>query len=150
AAVAFLRSRPEIAPTKIGLLGRSEGGWVTTLAASRDPRIAFVIMSSGCAIRPLEETLYSTKKMLEESGDSPSRIDRVLKLKTAIWEFDRHVGDGKETAADLRSERATLIKQLDDFRQGKPYPFPPVLDPDIDDHRKFAAIAKMMFYDPQP
>jgi uncharacterized protein len=35
AAVAYLRTRTEIAKSKIGVLGRSEGGWVGTIAAAR-------------------------------------------------------------------------------------------------------------------
>ena len=150
AAVAFLRTRPEIASSKIGLLGRSEGGWVSTLAASRDPKIAFVIMSSGCAVGPLEETLYETRRALQESGVPPDLVEQAAKFKTALWEFDRRVAEGKTGAEALRAERAQLLKQLDDFHKANMQAFPPVMDPDLEDRRKFAAIANMMFYDPQP
>jgi len=150
AAVAFLRTKPEIASSKIGLLGRSEGGWVSTLAASRDPKIAFVIMSSGCAVIPLEEALYETRRALQESGVSPELVEQAAKFKTALWEFDRRVAAGKTSAEALRSERAQLLKQLDDFHKANMQAFPNVMDPDVEDRRKFAAIANMMFYDPQP
>jgi len=94
AAVAFLRTKPEITPSKIGFLGRGEGGWVSVLAASHDPKIAFVIMSSGCAIGPLEETLYETRRALRDSGVSPDRVEQAAKFKMALWEFDRRVAAG--------------------------------------------------------
>jgi len=150
AAVAFLRTKPEIASSKIGLLGRSEGGWVSTIAASHDPKIAFVIMSSGCAVGPLEETLYETRRALRESGVSPELVEQAAKFKAAIWDFDRRVAAGKTGAEILRSERAQLLKQREDFRQAKMEQFPYVMDPEVEDRRKFAAIANMIFYDPQP
>ena len=150
AAVAFLRTRPTIASSKIGLLGRSEGGWVSTLAASRDPRIAFVIMSSGCAVSPLEETLYETRRGFKERGVSPDFVEQAAKFKTAIWDFDRRVAAGKTSAETLRGERAQLLKQRADFLQAKMEQFPYVMDPEVEDRRKFAAIANMIFYDPKP
>jgi pimeloyl-ACP methyl ester carboxylesterase len=150
AAVAFLRARPEIAFSKIGLLGRSEGGWVSALAASHDPKIAFVIMSSGCAVGPLEETLYETRRGLKESGVSPDLVEQAAKFKTAIWEFDRRVAAGKTSTETLRSERAQLLKQREDFLTSRLENFPYVMDPEVEDRRKFAAIANMIFYDPQP
>jgi len=150
AAVAFLRTRPEISPAKIGLLGRSEGGWVSALAASHDPKISFVIMSSGCAVGPLEETLYETRRGLRESGVSPDLVEQAAKFKTALWEFDRRVAAGKTSVETLRSERALLLKQLDDFRKAKIESLPYVMDPEVEDRRKFAAIANMIFYNPQP
>lgn len=150
AAVTFLRARPEIATARIGLLGRSEGGWVSTLAASHDPKIAFVIMSSGCAVGPLEETLYETRRGLRERGVSTDQVEQAAKFKTALWEFDRRVAAGKTSAETLRSERALLLKQFADLHQAKVEQLPYVMDPEVEDRRKFAAIAHMIFYDPQP
>ncbi len=150
ATVAFLRTRPEITSSKIGLLGRSEGGWVSTLLASRDPQIAFVIMSSGCAVGPVEESLYFTRRELRESGVSPDRIEQAARFKTALWEFDRRVAAGKTGAETLGSERARLLKQLADLREAKVENLPGVMDPAVEDRRKFAVLANMMYYDPQP
>ncbi len=42
AAVAMLRKRSDIDPESIGLLGRSEGGWLAPMVAVRDRHIAFI------------------------------------------------------------------------------------------------------------
>ncbi|MFN2371301.1 MAG: alpha/beta hydrolase family protein, partial [Candidatus Krumholzibacteriia bacterium] len=48
AGVRFLRSRPEIAPGRIGLIGHSEGGIVAPLAATRAPdEVAFLVLLAG-------------------------------------------------------------------------------------------------------
>lgn len=150
AAVNFLRTKTEIARTKIGLLGRSEGAWVSTIAASHDPLIAFVIMSSGSAVGPYDQTVYWTRRALRESGTPAERIDEAIRFKTAIWQFDRQVASGTESVATLRAERASLLKQLADFRQSQPELFPNVMDPEVENRRKFASVANMIFHDPSP
>ncbi|WP_010585414.1 alpha/beta hydrolase family protein [Schlesneria paludicola] len=47
AAVSFLRARPQIAATKIGLVGHSEGGLIAPMLASRDKEIALIVMIAG-------------------------------------------------------------------------------------------------------
>jgi fermentation-respiration switch protein FrsA (DUF1100 family) len=51
AAVKFLRTRREIAPGKIGLLGHSEGGLVAPLAAAQSSDVAFVVMMAGPGLK---------------------------------------------------------------------------------------------------
>jgi len=49
AAVAFLRTRPEVG--RIGVIGHSEGGLIAPIVASRDPKVAFVVMLAGPGVR---------------------------------------------------------------------------------------------------
>lgn len=49
AAVQVLRERPQVDPTRVGVWGLSEGGWVAPLAASRSADVAFVITVAGTA-----------------------------------------------------------------------------------------------------
>jgi dipeptidyl aminopeptidase/acylaminoacyl peptidase len=51
AGLAYLKTRREIDPAQIGLLGVSQAGWVMPIAAVRAPDIAFVISVSICAER---------------------------------------------------------------------------------------------------
>ena len=47
AAVAWLRTRPEIDPARIGLVGHSEGGTIAPMVASSDSAIAAVVILGG-------------------------------------------------------------------------------------------------------
>ena len=47
AGVAFLRTRPEIDPRRIGLMGVSQAGWIIPLAAQRAPNVAFMVLVVG-------------------------------------------------------------------------------------------------------
>jgi len=50
AGVKFLRSRSEIAATKIGLIGHSDGGVIAPMLAAREKDIAFVVMIAGAGL----------------------------------------------------------------------------------------------------
>jgi pimeloyl-ACP methyl ester carboxylesterase len=44
AGVAYLKSRKDVRPDRIGLIGHSEGGYVAPLAASRSKDVAFIVL----------------------------------------------------------------------------------------------------------
>lgn len=47
AVVAYLRTRPEIDPARIALVGHSEGGIIAPMVATGDPRIRAVVLIAG-------------------------------------------------------------------------------------------------------
>jgi pimeloyl-ACP methyl ester carboxylesterase len=51
AAVRYLRSRKDVAPRHIGIVGHSEGGMIAPLVASRDPALGFVVLLAGPGVR---------------------------------------------------------------------------------------------------
>lgn len=50
AGVAYLKSRPEVNPKQIGLIGHSEGGMIAPLAARNNPDIAFIVSLAGIGV----------------------------------------------------------------------------------------------------
>lgn len=150
AAVSYLRTRNEIAKSSIGLLGRSEGAWVGTIAATKDPLIAFVVMSSGSAVPPYDETLYWTRGALRAKGMPDTRVEEAVKLKASIWEFYRGVAAGKLDKSEERKRHASLQQQLSEFANFQPEMPLGVMDPEVEDKQKFAAFSHIMFYDPAP
>jgi pimeloyl-ACP methyl ester carboxylesterase len=51
AGVAFLKTRPEIDPRRIGLIGHSEGGMIAPMVAAKDPSIAFIVLMAGPGLK---------------------------------------------------------------------------------------------------
>ena len=49
AMVDFLRNRSDIDPSRIGILGMSEGGAIGPLIAASDPNICALVIMAGCA-----------------------------------------------------------------------------------------------------
>lgn len=59
AGVRYLRTRSDIDPRRIGLIGASQAGWIMPLAASRSSDVAFIVTISGPAVTVGEEIHYS-------------------------------------------------------------------------------------------
>ena len=56
AAVDYLKSRVEVNPSQIGIIGHSEGGLVAPQAATRSSDVSFIVLLAGVGV-PLEELL---------------------------------------------------------------------------------------------
>lgn len=49
-AAKVLASHRGVDPKRVGLIGASQAGWIMPIAASRDPRISFLVVISGPAV----------------------------------------------------------------------------------------------------
>lgn len=50
AGIIYLKTRPEIDPHKIGLIGHSEGGVIAPMIAARNKDVAFIVMMAGTGV----------------------------------------------------------------------------------------------------
>lgn len=74
AGVHYLKTRKEINPRQIGLLGHSEGGLIAPLVASELSEIAFIILLAGPGL-PGEEILYLQGKLIAQvEGAKPEQV----------------------------------------------------------------------------
>lgn len=151
AAVRVLRARPEVAPGKVGLLGRSEGGWVGTQAAGRDPAIAFVIMSSGSAIAPLGQTLFYTRNALRAHGATADEANRGAEAKSALWSYYRDVATNRSwgISDEGLAARAIVEGRLESFER-----FAPEIPQRVEDPRErqpafFQAFTRKIYFEPE-
>lgn len=71
AGVAYLKTRAEIDPHKIGLIGHSEGGEIAPMIAARNPDVAFIVMMAGPGV-PGDEILPAQVQAIDlASGKRP-------------------------------------------------------------------------------
>jgi alpha-beta hydrolase superfamily lysophospholipase len=75
AASAVLREQPGIDPGAVGLWGLSEGGWVAPLAASRDPRTAFLVVVGANGLEPLRQQTWAEALKVHAAGVRGSLVD---------------------------------------------------------------------------
>ena len=81
-ALAFLKSRPEIAPDRIGLVGHSEGGAVAPMIAVRNPSARFVVLMAGPGM-PIGALLRLQNAQILKASGVP---DETIARKTAFFE----------------------------------------------------------------
>ena len=98
AAVSSLKTRPQIDPNRIGLMGSSQGGWIAPMAAVQTPGLAFVIAKSAAPMTPEEQELGRVEGQMRAAGDSAADIAEALALYRHAIAYAR-TGDGWESLA---------------------------------------------------
>jgi dipeptidyl aminopeptidase/acylaminoacyl peptidase len=91
AGIAALKARRDIDPSRIGLVGFSQAGWIMPLAASRSRDVAFVVIVSGPAVSVGEEIAYSRlagEDPGSEQGVADAEIERRMKAFTGPHGYD--------------------------------------------------------------
>ena len=84
--MSFLKSRREINPRKIGLIGHSEGGLVAPLAASRSDDVAFIVLMAGTGV-PGDEILDRQGRLIAAAmgqAQDPAKLEKNQALNRQI------------------------------------------------------------------
>ncbi len=89
AAVAFLKKRPEIDPSKIGLFGASQGGWIAPLAASRCKDASFAILHAGPAVSVWDQETHRVQYSMQADGLPRGQIDQAVTFTKDVFAFVR-------------------------------------------------------------
>jgi pimeloyl-ACP methyl ester carboxylesterase len=113
AGVAFLRSRPDIDATKIGLIGHSEGGVVAPAAAVRSDDVAFIVLLAGTGVTG-EEILYSQGALIGRAMGMPP--EQIVQTQTA----QRLLFSGLKLTANVESLLKTLAPILEEAQKEIP------------------------------
>ncbi len=100
AAVKHLKADPRIDPRRIGTWGLSQGGWISPLAASRSPDIAFVIAVSAPVVTADVQMIFSSTNHLKANGYSQADIDQMVAARKAVDGYMR----GTVTRADAQAK----------------------------------------------
>lgn len=152
AAVRFLRARADIVPSKVGVFGRSEGGWIGTLVAGRDPEIAFVIMSSGSAVAPFGQNLFYTQNALRAHGATADEVKQAVAAKTALWSYYRDVAKDPAWGRSYEglAAREIVERRLKLFKRFVPEIPQRVADPREKTPAFFQAFTRKIYFDPEP
>jgi dienelactone hydrolase len=95
AGVGYLRSRPEIQPTAIGVHGMSLGGWVAPLAAVKSHDVAFVVVESAPVMTPREHERLRVETTMRADGHRGETIAQAVAFMDQKFDVARS-GEGWE------------------------------------------------------
>lgn len=138
AALTVMKARPDIDPKQMGVMGTSQGGWLSFRAARMSPDVRFIVDLYGTPVTVGEQILFDLRRDLEGMNAEPADIEQALALQTQVIEYMR---DGKnwdqlrEQAATARDKR--WFKSVFISYEGK-------LTPQIRD----SGVAKMVRHEP--
>jgi uncharacterized protein len=85
AAWQYLRTRPDVDPRRVGLLGHSEGGLIAPMLAARTPGVAFVVMLAGPGVTGEEVLLAQSVAILKANGAPDAAIATNTDLQKQIF-----------------------------------------------------------------
>jgi hypothetical protein len=138
AAIAYLKTRPDIDPAQIGLLGISQAGWIMPLAAVRSKDVGFLISISGAGLTPAETTIDQARNEMTMTGTPPAMVADIVGLIRLQYDFAR-TGSGWEAYAAAREKLVA--------RMGTP---PETAFPSTTGHPRWQVIKRTYFHDPLP
>jgi len=91
AAVRFLRGRREIDPSRVGLWGESQGGWVCGMAAAATDDVAFIVVMSGAGTSVAEQQVYGVEAQSRAAGLDEQDVARAVLFSRMLvdWSLSR-------------------------------------------------------------
>ncbi|MHB8283329.1 MAG: alpha/beta hydrolase family protein [Caulobacteraceae bacterium] len=96
AGVAFLKTRPEIDPREIGLIGHSEGGMIAPMVAVRDPAVAWIVLMAGPGL-PGDQLLTKQGRLIRTAmGVPPEAAAKADALNAKVFAVIRSSKDSTE------------------------------------------------------
>lgn len=107
AGIEYLKTRTDVNPKKIGLLGHSEGGLIAPMVANDSKDVAFVVMMAGPSISG-EQILYLQDSIISLGmGKSKDEVTKGLASMRAIY----HLLNTENDTTKLKGELLALMMQ---------------------------------------
>ncbi len=115
--VSYLKSRKEIDPKKIGLIGHSEGGVIAPSVAARSKDIAFIVMMAGTGL-PGSDILLMQGALIAKAGGAPDAAvafnrkvsERLFAVLKDEKENDKAIAKLKDEWKKIKAEAPAEIK----------------------------------------
>jgi pimeloyl-ACP methyl ester carboxylesterase len=130
AGVHLLQTRKDVVGRSIGMTGVSQGGWISPLAATRSPDVAFILVISPSGINPMDQSVFSVENTLKKAGFSPEVVSTASALRNRLYAMVRTGKFDDNFIADVEKASKEPWFKL----TGLPYPVPPSIS---DGERRF-------------
>jgi dienelactone hydrolase len=111
AGVDYLKTRKEIDPKRIGLLGHSEGGVIGPLLASQSSDIAFLVMLAGLGQNNGEIIIFQKLLAAKARGADESMLVLLRSWYERVYAVGREDTDNATAEKKLRALHATLTAE---------------------------------------
>lgn len=103
AGVAYLKSREDIDPRRIGLVGHSEGGLIAPLVATRSRDVAFIVLMAGPGIPGWELIPLQGERVARAMGADEASIAFGKAVNVRMVALALQPGDSAAIATRMRA-----------------------------------------------
>ncbi len=102
AGVEYLKSRKEVNPNQIGLIGHSEGGIIAPMVAAESKNVAFIVLMAAPAVNG-EEIMYEQRRLAQRaSEESEETITQDHNFLKQLFTILKKEPDPQIAAGQLR------------------------------------------------
>jgi hypothetical protein len=109
AGLAYLKTRAEVNPRKMGLLGHSEGGVIAPMVAARNPDVAFIVMLAGPAV-PGDQVIVEQVRMVAKlSGASDEQANANAGMERDVLDLVKQEKDPAALQAKIKEKIGAAI-----------------------------------------
>jgi uncharacterized protein len=109
AGIEFLKTRKEINPKQIGLIGHSEGGLIAPMVAAQNGDVAFIVLMAGAGLTG-EEILYMQGALImKANGASAEQLAKQRATQEIMFKI---LKEEKDPAASEKRLHEELSKSL--------------------------------------
>jgi len=77
AAIDYLETRADVDPSRIGLLGHSEGGLYAAMLGASDPRVAFIGMMAPAVIDGVDLIVQQDMDLVRSGGGTDEQVEAI-------------------------------------------------------------------------
>lgn len=113
AGLAFLRSRPEVDPHRIGLIGHSEGGIIAPMIAARNKTVAFIVLLAAPGVSGSQLIPEQVRLLALASGLSPTVASHAFADETKLVDLavqaEKNPQDAAALDQQLHTQFATVL-----------------------------------------
>ncbi len=103
AVLAYLKTRKEIDPKKIGLIGHSEGGMIAPMVATRSNDVAWIVLLAGPALKGEDTLLLQSELILKTAGVNDGQIANTREFNKQTYALVRQEKDPAALEAKLNA-----------------------------------------------
>jgi len=114
AGVAYLKTRQEIDPTRIGLIGHSEGGLIAPLVATQARDVAFIVLLAGTGVPGDVIIEKQIANLLQTGGADQTAIDAALAAQRRVYEIVKNEADPNRAKEKVRAIVQESLAKLDE------------------------------------
>ena len=93
AALSYLKSRKEVDPKRIGLIGHSEGGLVAPMVAARSKDVAWIILLAAPGLKGEDTLLLQSQLILRTAGVNDEQIAKTREFNKQVYALVRQEDD---------------------------------------------------------
>lgn len=102
AAIAYLKTRKEIDPKKIGLIGHSEGGLIAPMVAANNKEVAFIVSMAGTGMAGKDLLPEQVRLISAAAGETKEKVKKAYELTKKACKLVAKEKDLEELKGKLR------------------------------------------------